>query len=237
MQGAWGLRPAHKGALNQSLGSCHSLCLPLRFSNSRLVREKLQSAGSCIHASSVADGAGASRSAADSAPGSPARLQRKLSMKQRWRVFKYEWQERRDKASEAVMATPPAQAVAAAWSRLLVVLSPLFAFFDTLQRFWQQTVAAFYDFTMEETKRKWKWERMHEHHFTFWTSALKCLVVLTWTVFFEIVTPPIFIWAIPLPVFCLWAMYDEPEGYAIALALIATLPLKFFPGSGWRWLF
>ena len=29
---------------------------------------------------------------------------------------------------------------------------------------------------MEETRRKWKWERMHEHHFTFWTSALKCAV-------------------------------------------------------------
>ena len=58
---------------------------------------------------------------------------------------------------------------------------------------------------------------------------------MTWTVFFEIVTPPIFIWAIPLPLFCLWAMFDEPEGYAIALALFVTLPLKFFPGSGWRW--
>ena len=30
-------------------------------------------------------------------------------------------------------------------------------------------------------------------------------------------------------------MFDEPEGYAIALALLVTLPLKFFPGSGWRW--
>ena len=39
-------------------------------------------------------------------------------------------------------STAPAQAVSAAWSRLLAVFSPVFAFFNALQRFRQQTIAA-----------------------------------------------------------------------------------------------
>lgn len=93
--------------------------------------------------------------------------QRRMSMKQRMRAWKYAIEDQRQK----LMSQPPLSYVVAAVIAVRQRLQPIFDLLEKLQTEWEKLLEVYSQYIAEESKSKWAWSKRYRKELTFWAAV------------------------------------------------------------------
>ncbi|KAK9836115.1 hypothetical protein WJX81_002408 [Elliptochloris bilobata] len=99
---------------------------------------------------------------------------------------------------------------------------------------WEVRTERYQDFISDETKRKWRWRRLHEGEFEFWKQVVYGTYAITMTFCWQLLTPHTLLLSLLPPLWVAWSVYPNMFINPIGFALLLMMPMKFVPGTYWR---
>ena len=156
---------------------------------------------------------------------------RSLSMQQRWRSFQLHMKALQTRLVEEV-----------AWIRAMVqwydnaVLSPYRRWVDHIESVKEVIREDYEQYLAEETKQRWSWEKRNRKEIALLERIPPYIGMVLVTLVYQAFIPLSLSFAVLLPLYFSWVLYDAWWASPIMLGMIIIAPWKFLVRASWHYI-